>query len=226
MCIRDSYWVDSSIVSPLRLRWFKGVCAVRCNLPPALFWQNDRGLQRVIAVTRGWSGHRTKSHHTKLTLEKKILQPLLPGFELRTIPSRVQRSYQQAIQALSSIASLLLYVVVCMGAVVCWLIELHVVSPLWPLSSIQNTIRIDLTYCLREATLYRKLIADFPIVVSFRCINHFKFFKKNTFSSTIKITVACQKMLVSATFYDVANNEWVKHFFLALPVPMQHGLPI
>ena len=33
-----------------------------------------------------------KNHHTKLTLERKILQPLLPGFELATFRSRVRRS--------------------------------------------------------------------------------------------------------------------------------------
>ena len=35
----------------------------------------------------------TKSQHTELTLEKTIVSPLLPGFELAT----VRRSYQQAI---------------------------------------------------------------------------------------------------------------------------------
>ena len=40
-----------------------------------------------------------ESHHTKLTLEKKILLPLLPGFELATFRSRVRRSNQQAIPA-------------------------------------------------------------------------------------------------------------------------------
>ena len=39
------------------------------------------------------------SQHTKLTLEKKILPPLLPGFKLTTFQSRVLRSYQQAIAA-------------------------------------------------------------------------------------------------------------------------------
>ena len=33
-----------------------------------------------------------KSQHTKLTLEMKILPPLLPGFELATFRSRVRRS--------------------------------------------------------------------------------------------------------------------------------------
>ena len=33
------------------------------------FWQNDRGLLRATAVTRGWNGYRNKSQHRKLTLE-------------------------------------------------------------------------------------------------------------------------------------------------------------
>ena len=40
-----------------------------------------------------------KSQHTKLTLEKKILQPLLLGFKLTTFRSQVWRSNQQAIPA-------------------------------------------------------------------------------------------------------------------------------
>ena len=40
-----------------------------------------------------------KSQYTKLTLEKKILPPLLPGLELATFRSRVGRSNQQAIPA-------------------------------------------------------------------------------------------------------------------------------
>ena len=42
-----------------------------------------------------------KSQHTKLTLEKKILPPLLPGFDLASFRSRVRRSNQQAISALA-----------------------------------------------------------------------------------------------------------------------------
>ena len=38
-----------------------------------------------------------KSQHTKFTQEKKILPPLLPGFELITFRSRVRCSNQQAI---------------------------------------------------------------------------------------------------------------------------------
>ena len=63
--------------------------AVTCHLR---FWQNDRGLLRATAVTRGWNGYRNKSQHTKLTLEKKILPPLLQGFEPATFQTRVRRS--------------------------------------------------------------------------------------------------------------------------------------
>ena len=40
-----------------------------------------------------------RSQHTKLTLEKKILPPLLWEFKLTTFQSQVQCSYQQAIPA-------------------------------------------------------------------------------------------------------------------------------
>ena len=82
----------------------------RCNLPPAPL-QNDRGLLRATAVTRGvgaegrsGGGGQTpnKSQHIKLTLEKKILPPLLPGFELATFRSRVRDSYQPAIPAVNN----------------------------------------------------------------------------------------------------------------------------
>ena len=39
-----------------------------------------------------------KRQHTELTLEKKILLPLLPGFELAIFRLRVRRSNQQGIQ--------------------------------------------------------------------------------------------------------------------------------
>ena len=63
------------------------------------FWQNDRGLLRATAVTRGWNGYRNKSQHRKLTLEKKILPPLLQGFEPTTFWSRARRSNHWAIPA-------------------------------------------------------------------------------------------------------------------------------
>ena len=63
--------------------------AVTCYLH---FWQNDRDPLCAIAVTRGWGGYQNKSQHRKLTLEKKILPPLLQGFEPATFQSRVRRS--------------------------------------------------------------------------------------------------------------------------------------
>ena len=63
------------------------------------FWQSDQGLLRATAVTRGWNGYRNKSQHRKLTPEKKILPPLLQGFEPATFRSRVRRSNHWAIPA-------------------------------------------------------------------------------------------------------------------------------
>ena len=71
------------------------VClAVTCHLH---CWQNGRDLLRATAVTRGWNGYRNKSQHRKLTLEKKILPPLLPGLDhesdaLTTEPSPLPAS--------------------------------------------------------------------------------------------------------------------------------------
>ena len=70
--------------------------AVTCHLH---FWQNDQNLLRATAVTRGCNGYRNKSQHRKLTLEKKILPPLLQGFEPATFQSRVRRSNHSAIPA-------------------------------------------------------------------------------------------------------------------------------
>ena len=64
--------------------------AVTCHLH---FWGNNRDLLRATAVTRKKNGYRNKkSEHRKLTLEKKILPPLLRGLELRIFRSRVRRS--------------------------------------------------------------------------------------------------------------------------------------
>ena len=68
--------------------------AVTCYLH---FWQNDWDLLRATAVTWGWNGYQNKSQHRKLTLEKKILPPLLQGFKLTTFQSRVRRSNHWAI---------------------------------------------------------------------------------------------------------------------------------
>ena len=54
--------------------------AITCHLH---FWQSDWDLLHATAVTWGWNGYWSKSQHTKLTLEKKILPPLLQGFNPR-----------------------------------------------------------------------------------------------------------------------------------------------
>ena len=88
---------DNGIVSPLQLQWVKSVCVFRCNLPPALLaeWLGSFTCHCSITGVE-WTLH--KSQHAKLTLKKKILPPLLLGFEPTTFRSRVQRSSQQATQ--------------------------------------------------------------------------------------------------------------------------------
>ena len=85
-------------VSQLWLRWVKGVCVFRCNLPPALLAEWP-GSFTYHCGNMGLERTPNKTQHTKLTLEKKIPPPLLPGFELATFRSRVRRSNQQAIPA-------------------------------------------------------------------------------------------------------------------------------
>ena len=70
--------------------------AVTCHLH---FWQHDWDLLRATAVTQGWNRYRNKSQHRKLTLERKILPPLLQGFEPATFQSRVRCSNHWAIPA-------------------------------------------------------------------------------------------------------------------------------
>ena len=60
----------------------------RCNLPPALFAEWPGSFTCHCGNT-GVERTPNKSQHTKLTLQKKILPPLLPGFELATFRSRV-----------------------------------------------------------------------------------------------------------------------------------------
>ena len=66
-------------------------------------------MTRVLYVPQRYYGSGTdteiKSQHTKLTLEKKTLPPLLPGFELASFRSRVRRSNQETISALTNTPS-------------------------------------------------------------------------------------------------------------------------
>ena len=66
------------------------------------FWQNDRSLLRATAVTREWNEHHIRESAHKVApkfLKKKIILPLVPGFELATFRSRARCSNQQAIPA-------------------------------------------------------------------------------------------------------------------------------
>ena len=71
------------------------VClAVTCHLR---FWQNDRDLLCATVVKWGWNRYQNKSQHRKSTLKKKILLPLLQGFEPTTFQSQVRHSNHWAI---------------------------------------------------------------------------------------------------------------------------------
>ena len=54
---------------------------------------------RATAVTRGWNGYRNEREHLKLTLEKTVILPLLPGLKPETFRSWVQRSNHWAMSA-------------------------------------------------------------------------------------------------------------------------------
>ena len=80
--------LESGIVSPLRLCWVKDGCVFMCNLPPALLAEWPGHFMCHCSNT-GMEWTPNMSQHTKLTLEKKILRPLLPGFEPTTFRSEV-----------------------------------------------------------------------------------------------------------------------------------------
>ena len=73
--IGSTLCLDSGIVSPLRLRWV-----------------NDWGLLTCHSSNTGLERTPNKSQHTNLTLEKKILPPLMQGFEFATLRLRVRLS--------------------------------------------------------------------------------------------------------------------------------------
>ena len=75
----------------------------RCNLPLALLAEWPGSLM-CHCGNMGMEWTPNKSQDTKLTLEKKILPPLLPRFELATFQPWDWYSYQQAITALSFMA--------------------------------------------------------------------------------------------------------------------------
>ena len=83
---------------PTPIWWVMGICMFRCKLPAAVLaeW---RGSFTCHCGNMGVEWTPNQSQHTKLTLEKKILPPLLLGFKLTTFWSWVRRSNQQAISA-------------------------------------------------------------------------------------------------------------------------------
>ena len=71
------------IVRLLWLHWVKDVCMSRCNLPPILLAEWP-GSFTCHCSTTGVEWTLNKSQYTKLTLERKILLPLLLRFEFAT----------------------------------------------------------------------------------------------------------------------------------------------
>ena len=71
------------------VRYMRDNLAVTCQLH---FWQNDQDILHAIGLTRGWNGYWNKNEHRKLTLEKKILAPLLLGLEPVTFQPWVRSS--------------------------------------------------------------------------------------------------------------------------------------
>ena len=69
-------------------------CRMKCK------GSHDGGVMVVVVVVVAKGPN--KSQHTKLIMEKEILPPLLPGFELATFRSRVRRSTNKLPGSLSS----------------------------------------------------------------------------------------------------------------------------
>ena len=74
--------------NPLRLPWMKGACLLRRNLPSTLLEEWPRSFTRHCGNT-GVEGHWNRRQHRKLTQEKEILQPPLPGIKPATFRFRV-----------------------------------------------------------------------------------------------------------------------------------------
>ena len=94
--LKGSHTMPGEHTQPILTLFDQRCCVFRCYLPSALLaeWPgsfmchcHDTGVERTL----------NKSQHRKLTLEKKILLPLLPGFKLATFKSWIWRSSKQAI---------------------------------------------------------------------------------------------------------------------------------
>ena len=82
---RFPHRLDIGIVSPLRLRWVKGVYAclgVACHLH---FWQKKTGSFMCHCGNTGVERAPNKSQHTKLTLEKENPSAAPAGIRTRNL---------------------------------------------------------------------------------------------------------------------------------------------
>ena len=71
--------------------YMQGACVFSCNLPQALLAEWP-GSFTCYYLNTGEKMDTKISQHRELTLEKKILPPLLQGFEPATFQSRVRRT--------------------------------------------------------------------------------------------------------------------------------------
>ena len=78
-----------------------GVCVFRCNLPPALLAEWLGSFTCHCSNTRE-EQTPNKSQHRKLTLEKKISQPILSGLKLANFWSWVRHSTNCAVPILTA----------------------------------------------------------------------------------------------------------------------------
>ena len=86
--------LDSSIVSPLRLRWVKSVCVLRCN-PPSAILAEWPGSFTCHYDNTGVERTPNKSAH-KVNTGEENSPAAAAGIWTRNHSIRVQRSYQQA----------------------------------------------------------------------------------------------------------------------------------
>ena len=107
--------------------------AVTCHLH---FRQNGRDLLRDTAITRGWNGYRNKSQHRKLTLDKKILPPLLQGLEPATFQSRSTHTHTHTLLIITRGHCVRECVCVCVYLHACTLSTLRGGLHKWPSGSL------------------------------------------------------------------------------------------
>ena len=86
------YTIQPCISLQYHFIWSHGMHVCLAVTSPLHFWQNDQDLLCATAVTCRWNEYQNKSQHRKLTLEKKIILPLLQGLRPKTFWSQVCHS--------------------------------------------------------------------------------------------------------------------------------------